>query len=202
MKLHYVHDPMCSWCWAFRPTWREIRARLPPRIATERVLGGLAPDTREPMPEATQQYIRETWRRIEREVPGTRFNHEFWTRCRPRRSTYPACRAVIAASSRGPELEEPMIEAIQRAYYLEARNPSDNETLIALAEAMGLERERFTRDLNSAATQAELGRQIRFAGRLGARGFPSLILTAGAETRPIAYDYLDPGVVLEQLGLC
>ena len=201
MKLYYVHDPMCSWCWAFGPTWREIRARLPSRIATERVLCGLAPDTREPMPEAMRQYIQGTWRRIEREVPGTRFNYGFWNRCRPRRSTYPACRAVIAAISRGPEFEEPMIEAIQRAYYLEARNPSDDETLIALAEATGLERERFTLDLNSAATQAELGRQIRFAARLGARGAPSLILTAGGEARPIAYDYRDPAVVLEQLGL-
>ncbi len=170
-------------------------------IATERVLGGLAPDTREPMPEAMRQYIRGTWRRIEREVPGTRFNYGFWNRCHPRRSTYPACRAVIAAISRGPEFEEPMIEAIQRSYYLEARNPSDDETLIALAEAIGLERERFTLDLKSAATQAELGRQIRFAARLGARRFPSLILTAGGEARPIAYDYRDPAVVLEQLGL-
>ncbi|MGH8586346.1 MAG: DsbA family protein, partial [Gammaproteobacteria bacterium] len=84
---------------------------------------------------------------------------------------------------------------------LEARNPSDDETLIALAEAMGLERERFTLDLNSAATQAELSRQIRFAARLGARGSPSLTLTAGGEARPIAYDYRDPAVVLEQLGL-
>ncbi|MCP4060185.1 MAG: DsbA family protein, partial [Pseudoalteromonas sp.] len=20
-KLIYVHDPMCSWCWGYKPTW-------------------------------------------------------------------------------------------------------------------------------------------------------------------------------------
>ena len=124
---------MCSWCWAFRPAWTAIRARLPKDITPKRVLGGLAPDTRQPMPEAMRTYIQDNWRRIERAVPGTKFNFEFWNRCRPKRSTYPACRAVIAAIAQGREFEEPMIEAIQRAYYLDARNPSDDETLIALA---------------------------------------------------------------------
>ncbi len=181
--------------------WAAIRTRLPSRIATEQVLGGLAPDTREPMPEAMRRYIQETWSRIQREVPGTRFNFEFWNRCRPRRSTYPACRAVIAAKAQGPTFEEPMIEAIQRAYYLEARNPSDPPTLIALAEAIGLDGQRFAEDLNAPETQAELMRQIRFAERLGARGFPSLVLEEGNGYRAIAHDYNDPGVVIQQLGL-
>jgi putative protein-disulfide isomerase len=152
------------------------------------------------MPEAMRTYIQDTWRRIERAVPGTAFNFEFWNHCRPRRSTYPACRAVIAAIAQGPEFEEPMIEAIQRAYYLEARNPSDDETLTALGEAIGLDHERFARTLNDAATKAELLRQIQFSRSLGTRGFPSLILEDSGGYRPIGYDYNDPAVVLAQLG--
>ncbi len=201
MKLYYVHDPMCSWCWAFRPVWAAIRARLPSDIDPERVLGGLAPDTREPMPEAMRAYVQDTWCRIERVVPGTEFNFEFWNRCRPRRSTYPACRAVIAATAQGAGFEEPMIEAIQRAYYLEARNPSDEDTLIALAEAIGLDCELFSLTLNDPSIQAELLRQIEFSKSLGARGFPSLILEDEKGHRPIAYDYDDPSVVLAKLRL-
>ena len=26
--LYYVHDPMCSWCWAFRPVLLELRDKL------------------------------------------------------------------------------------------------------------------------------------------------------------------------------
>ena len=35
-----------------------------------------------------------------------------------------------------------MIEAIQRAYYLEARNPSDRSTLLDLADNLGLDPDR------------------------------------------------------------
>jgi len=201
LKLYYVHDPMCSWCWAFRPVWTAIRARLPRGITPQRVLGGLAPDTREPMSEAMRTYIQDTWRRIERGVPGAAFNFEFWSRCRPRRSTYPACCAVIAAIAQSPDLEEPMIEAIQLAYYLEAQNPSDDGTLIALGDAIGLDRERFALALNDPSTQAELLRQIEFSRTLGARGFPSLILDDHRGYRPINFDYNDPAVAHAQLGL-
>ncbi|MEF1187337.1 DsbA family protein, partial [Vibrio sinaloensis] len=23
-KLYYVYDPMCSWCWGYKPTWRAV----------------------------------------------------------------------------------------------------------------------------------------------------------------------------------
>ena len=50
--LFYVHDPMCSWCWAFAPTWAEIKQNLPEHIKVRYLLGGLASDSNEPMPSA------------------------------------------------------------------------------------------------------------------------------------------------------
>jgi putative protein-disulfide isomerase len=44
----------------------------------------------------------------------------------------PILRAVIAAREQGIDYNEAMISRIQQAYYLEARNPSDNSTLIEL----------------------------------------------------------------------
>ncbi|MCB1857788.1 MAG: DsbA family protein [Gammaproteobacteria bacterium] len=197
--LFYVHDPMCSWCWAFRPTWLRIVEALPETINYRLLLGGLAPDSGEAMPIELQQRLEDTWRAIERRVPGTVFNFAFWRQCRPRRSTYPACRAVIAARKQGKEFEEPMILGVQQAYYLQARNPSDDETLIAIAETLDLALPRFATDLNSATTQAQLEQEIRWGQLIGARGFPSLVLETAAGYRLLDYDYLDPGVVLDRL---
>ena len=143
---------MCSWCWAFRSTWEKIIAGL----------GGLAPDTDQPMPEAMQFKIRSIWRTIQSHVPGTEFNFDFWREAKPRRSTYPACRAVIAAGFQGNEYEYAMILAIQKAYYLSAKNPSDVSLLTELAVVLELDIPRFTRDLNASQTQDELRAPIYF----------------------------------------
>lgn len=190
---------MCSWCYAFGPVWKALQERLPAAVEVRRWLGGLAPDTDEPMPEPMREHLQATWRRIETRVPGTRFNFEFWTRCQPRRSTYPACRAVIAAREQGATYDEAMTSAIQRAYYREARNPSDEETLVALADELGLDVDRFRRVLSDSATQARLEEEIEMAHRLGAHGFPSLVLESPQGLRPIPVDYCDPRPMLATL---
>ncbi|MDX1594202.1 MAG: DsbA family protein [Gammaproteobacteria bacterium] len=198
--LVYVHDPMCSWCWAFRPTWQRIVAGLPAGIAVRRLLGGLAPDTDHPMPETMRASLQATWRRIQETVPGTRFNFDFWSRCAPRRATYPACRAVIAAGLQDRAREEAMIEAIQSAYYLEARNPSDDATLVALAGELGLDARRFADDLAAPQVQAELQRQIAEARALGADSFPTLVLVDDDGVHLLPHDYNDPAPVLRRLA--
>jgi putative protein-disulfide isomerase len=182
-NLYYIHDPMCSWCWAFRPTWDLLRAKLPQSVTVVNIVGGLAPDTAQPMPEALQQTIKAHWYTIHNEL-GTTFNFDFWEKNTPRRSTYLACRAAIAAHNQ--QFEEPMIDAIQRAYYLCAMNPSDQEVIIYLAQQCAQDQcaqdnthidvQQFYEDLNSTATEQELERQIAFAQALPSQGFPSLVL--------------------------
>lgn len=46
---YFVHDPMCSWCYAFRLAWTQIEQQLPTSIRVQYVLGGLAPDSDQPM---------------------------------------------------------------------------------------------------------------------------------------------------------
>lgn len=152
------------------------------------------------MPREMQHYLQDTWRNIQQRIPGTRFDFAFWERCAPRRSTYPACRAVIAARKQSKESEEPMILAIQQAYYLQARNPSDSEVLIAIAGETGLDRAQFTLDLSAAQTQTALLQEIAFGRAIGVQGFPSLVLKRADGYQLLNYDYKDPQVVLKQLA--
>jgi len=197
--LYYTHDPMCSWCWAFRPVWDALRRRLPPDVAVHSLLGGLAPDSGTPMPAAMRVDIRQHWRTIQRQVPGTRFNFDFWTVCTPRRSTYPACRAVIAARMQHASHEEAMVRAIQEAYYLHARNPSDDAVLTDLAAGIGLDPPRFRADLNAAQTRRALLADIRRHQQLGVRGFPALVLTTGSCLHHIEISYIDEQAMLEEI---
>ena len=186
--LYYIHDPMCSWCWAYRPTWLRLRENLPAGVSWQNVLGGLAPDNDQPMPEDLRHMIQGHWRHIE-SVIGTEFNFDFWSKCQPRRDTYKACRAVIAAAQQ--DAEEAMIETIQKAYYLKAMNPSEPETLADLAAELGLDRSRFCEDQVSDMTEAEFRCQLSLRDRLSVRSFPSLVLERDTQAFKIEHDYHD-----------
>jgi len=197
--LYYVHDPMCSWCWGFRQVWQQIQKSLPSALEVRYLLGGLAPDSDELMHASLQQSIRETWRRIEQQIPGTQFNHDFWVKCQPRRSTYPSCRAVMAAKEQDPAAEKQMILTIQQAYYLQAKNPSDEAVLIECAKEVGLNTDIFAESLNSTVIKQQLLAELKFARSIRANSFPSLILEEAGKCRPLAFDYNDSEVLLRQL---
>lgn len=198
--LYYVHDPMCSWCYAFTPTWERIRAALPATLEPQYVLGGLAPETDAPMPAPMREHLQRTWRRIQAVVPGTEFNFDFWSRNMPRRSTYPACRAVLTAKHLDATQEEPMIAAIQLAYYRQARNPSDVEVLCELGAALGLDARAFEARLQSPECRLELDEDIRKARDLGVTGFPSLVLGTSNGIVPIPLHPSDPAATLGALA--
>ena len=39
--LWYIADPMCSWCWGFAPTIKEIRLNYSEKLKIKLVMGGL-----------------------------------------------------------------------------------------------------------------------------------------------------------------
>jgi len=198
-RLYYLHDPMCSWCYAFAPTWRRIESAMPAGIAVEYVLGGLAPDSNHPMPPELREYVQQTWRHIQSVVPGTEFNFDFWTRCTPRRSTYASCRAVLTVKHFDAALERPMIAGIQQAYYREARNPADLATLCEVAVSLGIEEQDFLEWIASPECEAALAREIVKARALGVMGFPSLVLHSGSGHHRIPHSYTDPHATLAAL---
>jgi len=179
---------MCSWCWGYRPVSDRLCAELPESVRLVKIVGGLAPDSDQPMPPELLEKLPLAWSRIQGML-GTEFNFEFWTKCNPRRSTYPACRAVLAAGKQ--DKYDDMIDAIQRAYYLRAMNPSDLETLEALAKELGLDNEKFASDIRSDDIEQALQQQVRFARNSPIDGFPSLVLDRDGELTTVTRDYKD-----------
>lgn len=195
-KLYYIHDPMCSWCWGYKPTWEKLTSELPNGIQVEYLMGGLAPDNAEPMPSDMKVMLEQTWRRIEAQL-GTSFNYDFWQLCQPVRTTYPACRAVIAAELQGQG--EAIIDAIQHAYYLRAMEPHLIKTHVFLAKELGLNMEQYERDLQSDGVENEFARQLSFCQQLRVRLFPSLILSINDKFYSIEVSYTSAEKTLKDI---
>ncbi|WP_428355084.1 DsbA family protein [Methyloprofundus sp.] len=187
--LYYIYDPMCSWCYAYEQSLQALQKQLPDELHFVAILGGLAADTQTPMPIETQAMIQSAWRQIEETVANVHFNFDFWTKNTPYRSTYSACRAILAATNQAPEYAKPMRQAIQQAYYQNARNPSLNEVLIDCARQLGLNSNQFSKDLQSMAINLKLTEHRHFSQQLVANSFPSLRLALDSETYTIPIDY-------------
>jgi putative protein-disulfide isomerase len=198
--LIYVHDPMCSWCWGFSDVYQQLVEQLPEEVDVLRLLGGLAPDSDVPMPESMQAMLQQAWQRIETMIPDKQFNFDFWNQCVPRRSTYPACRAVIAAREQGDQYDVIMTQAIQQAYYQQARNPSDDATLIELAGEIGLDQQRFASQLLDTKTHQQLLDEINTARSIGIDSFPSLVLEHGGQYYPVLSNYTNVDHILNQIN--
>ncbi|MEM1412047.1 MAG: DsbA family protein [Pseudomonadota bacterium] len=199
MQFVYVMDPMCGWCYGFQPELDDFLAEHP---AAELVwiMGGLAPDSQTPMDEALRETIASYWHQIEAKTRVT-FNHEFWTRNTPYRSTYPACRAVIAAEQLQAGSARSMVKAIQSAYYREARNPALEATLIACAGAIGFDEAAFAEVLASAETEQRFQQQLALTRRLQVRGFPALFFVdAEGRAYPLAMGYTPADEMAQRLG--
>ncbi len=207
--LYYVHDPMCSWCWGFKPCWDELKGRLGERfgeqLRIESIVGGLARDANEPMPEELQNRLQATWHKIHQQL-GAEFNFDFWTKNQPRRSTYMSCRAVLAAQKQGVDDAESqalgwaMIEAIQKAYYLRALNPSDVPVLQQLAGELGLDGQQLVEDMDSRELQVEFREHLRITRSLPIQGFPSLVLSVpGVHESWITQDYSNPEPMFDEI---
>jgi putative protein-disulfide isomerase len=92
-----------------------------------------------------------------------------------------------------------MFDRIQQAYYQEARNPSNTETLVALGRELGFDDAAFESGLSSPETQALLQADLEFRRGLSVHSFPSVILESGAERVVLTEGYSDADLVLGRL---
>ncbi|MCE2028670.1 DsbA family protein [Sessilibacter corallicola] len=198
MRLLYVMDPMCGWCYGFQPELEQFLEKYP-AAQVDWIMGGLAPDSNQPMDESLQQTISSYWHQIEEKTQVT-FNHDFWKLNTPYRSTYPACRAVIAAERLKPNSAQQMAKAIQSAYYLEAKNPSLEETLIGCASSLGLDEKEFIQVFKSEETEQRFQQHLSITHQLQIQGFPALLyINDNNQAYPLALGYNNLAGLEQQL---
>lgn len=196
--LYIAYDPMCSWCYGFAKNKQELIDALKDEMDIKLILGGLAPDNDEPMKDEMRAGLQNTWQRISSSLE-IKFNHSYWDKNTPYRSTYPACRAIIVARKKGKELL--MNKAIQKAYYLDAINPSLVKNLADILISIGIneDKNKLMDEINNNQTRQELLDEISFARSLRLDSFPSLAINKNDKIYHIELDYLNTQTMIDKI---
>lgn len=185
MKLIYIGDPMCSWCYGFG---KEMTTLLEhhPGLELEIVVGGVRAGATDILDDAGKRFRLDHWERVQA-TSGLPFNREaFLARENFMYDTEPVCRAVVTARRIAPDSNLlAVFRSLQQAFYVEGLDTTDGRVLSAAAvaalKAVGYEvdPERFHEEWRSEAAITETRADFVRARKLGVRSFPSLLLDTG-----------------------
>jgi putative protein-disulfide isomerase len=182
MRLIYVGDPMCSWCYGFDKELAALMERVPD-LGLEIIVGGVRAGATEVLDEIGKQFRLRHWARVEA-ASGMPFNREaFVAREGFIYDTEPICRAVVAARRlMGPYGLLWTFRALQHAFYVDGLDTTDGRVLAEVAATtmrqMGvpIDAARFFDTWADAETIQETRRDFQRARTLGVSSFPALLL--------------------------
>ena len=202
--LHYIYDPMCGWCYGASPLIEAARdvARI------EAHAGGMMMGTqRRPVTPELRRYVNEADQRIAHlsgQPFGAAYKDGLLNDAGAVLDSEPPITAILAAdkvASQGLAL----LARVHQAHYVEGRRVAERGVLGDLAQEIGIDRAGFEQaydELAGPATREHVVATRALMNRLGATGFPSLLLERdGAFTRVELAPYLGrPSAWLAFLG--
>ncbi len=170
-ELIFVGDPMCSWCWGFEPVLKRLRTQY----KIDFIAGGLRTQGESVWNEPFKNELKQHWHEVEK-ATGQGFNNAFFERKEFVYDTYIPCQAVVAMRHISPENTLDYFTALQKAFYTENRDITDQEVLFELAEPFLESKESFIKAFKSETIAKKTRDDFLKARTLGANAFPSLVV--------------------------
>ena len=190
--LHYIHDPLCGWCYGASPLVTAARAVLPVRAHGGGMMAGR---NRRQVDADLRNYVMPHDQRIAQlsgQVFGERYFNGLLADTTAVFDSGPPIAAVLAMQSlQGNDAGLDLLAAIQRAHYHDGRRISDEHVLIALAGQLGADGAAFSAAMQQQQLEEHFQATHNLLAQVGGRGFPTFVLEQGA-----AMEVIDVGTWL------
>lgn len=192
IKITYYTDPYCTWCWGSEPVIRHLKEAYGDQVRIVYKMGGLVEDMENfydahnqisTMAQVAPHWL-EASHRHGMPVDETVFtdpDNDF-------HSTYPANIAFKAAQFQSEELAERFLRRMREAASCEHQFIHKKEVQAALAESVGLDKDRLLNDIGSGRARDAFKEDLTEARSKGIAGFPTFILT-GNEDEIVLHGY-------------
>jgi len=200
MKLLYVGDPMCSWCYGFGKEMTELMA-MHPELDLDIIVGGVRAGATDVLDQAGKEFRLGHWARVEAQS-GLPFNRAaLMARENFVYNTEPICRAVVAARKLAPQADLlAVFRALQHAFYVDGLDTTDGRVLSTVVAAqLQLDVETVLRTWEDPDTIVQTKADFVRARALGVRSFPALLLDTGDGIVEISGGYAHAAQLHQQL---
>lgn len=200
-QLLYGYDPLCGWCFAFRPTMAAVRAAFPDLPITL-VMGGLVVGERVAPVSQSREYLISGLEQVRR-TAGVSAGDAFYGGLL-KEGTYisnsePPCRAVYVAQQLASQHAYAFADALPEAYYVHGLPLDDASVLAELATQHGIDGEALVHHWQSDAAKQGVQQAFREARAAGFNSYPTLAYQRGERAQMVGH-YMRPEQAVAQIA--
>ncbi len=196
MKVVFVTDPLCSWCWGMATDIDLVMERLAGRIDFDLLLGGINTDGTQPVGAYGRGRILSLWREVEA-TTGQPFGNKL-----PEQyvhNSVPCCVAVEAVRRATGAPPFAYLRDLQARFCLHGEDVTDKALLREAAVGHGVAAEVFDGLFDDRSVRESLAPQFARARSYGTQALPSVLVEEGGTTRLLAGGYASAEALLEML---
>lgn len=203
--VHYIGDPMCSWCWGISPAVNAVEAFCAAQgIEFSMTMGGLRAGGGDPWNDTFKGFLRNEWRHIG-QVTGQPFGFRLLAAASFDYDTEPACRAVATVKLLQARNHFPIstvlkfFSAIQYKFYAEGQDPKEVGFYASICASLALDFAAFRALFDSPAARQAVQEEFVRCRQWGVRSFPTLLLECTGKIEPLAEGFVTAEQILSRL---
>ncbi|ABG60873.1 DsbA family protein [Cytophaga hutchinsonii] len=178
MKLLYVYDPLCGWCYGFGPVVEKIEKNYKGTVDVEIISGGMVMGNRIAPIGNMSEYILDAIPRLQR-MTGIEFGQPYITLLKEGSYVTSSEKPSIALCVYKSFTAERAVEyghAIQTSFYKEGKDLNQDVLYADLATSYGIDRAAFLKRMKDSVYFNQAHEEFKRAAALGVTGFPTLLL--------------------------
>lgn len=177
--LHYVYDPLCGWCYGIAPLIDVVKNEFNGSIKLHG--GGLFTPARAVTGgQSWKEHVTPIDERIS-QLSGQLFSQQYRDNLANSQMTLNSLLPIsaIMAADNMEKQGVRLLEALQKAYYLDGLNISDKQTILFIAQKIGFNIELFSSLFTQISEQQitqHLHQTQQLMKQVNGRGFPTLFI--------------------------
>lgn len=198
--VHYIGDPMCSWCWGISDVIIAVE-RYCRKQGFKFVItpGGLRAGGGDEWNENFKNFLRNEWSHINK-VTGKPFNYSLLTLDRFSYDTEPACRAVVTASIINTDSKLNFFHEIQKKFYTESADPTELDFYKSICNKLNIDFTVFKEVFNSNLSTYETFAEFNLVRKLGVNSFPTILVEKKGKIHKIFSGYISEQDLINKIS--
>lgn len=193
VKIVYVYDAICGWCFGFGPTMAKLKAHYQEQVDFEIISGGLKTGRHAGPIDIVAPYIKTSYTQVERTCGvkfGQAFVHGSLQKGTMVLNSVPPAIALCIMRERYPEKAFEFAGLLHHMYYVDGIEPENIEAYGQYAARLGFDAVEFNALMKEERYIQKAYEDFEYARLLGASSFPTLIVAHQGKRTVLFVGYL------------